>query len=189
MKRAIILSILFFFIFTNMICSAGSQGNDDFSPFDTFQYVYDLADVIDESVENEIWLNNRYLYNACRAQIVVLTVNHTSLPISEYAMTVFNKLGIGDSVLNNGLLFIMAIDDDDYWLSTGGNENGGIDNLYPTEDIKKDFDTYLEDCFARKEYSKGADSYFEALFWRVCDLYGVNIPYYQVEATTIAPNE
>lgn len=134
--------------------------------------LHDLAELEDRP---------RYLNKACRAQIVVLTVNHTSLPLNEYAVAVFNKLGIGDNILNNGLLFVMAIDDDDYWLSTGGGDNGGISKLYPAEVIKHDYDVYLEDYFARKEYSNGAKSFFEALFWRVSNLYGVDIPYYRIE--------
>ena len=182
MKRLFILLILFCSLFPHMRCFAENQDIDDFTAFDTFQYVYDLADVIDESVEAEIMLNNYYLNKACRAQIVVLTVNHTSLPLNEYAVAVFNKLGIGDNILNNGLLFVMAIEDDDYWLSTGGGDNGGISKLYPTEVIKHDYDVYLEDYFARKEYSNGTKSFFEALFWRVSKLYGVDIPYYRIEA-------
>ena len=182
MKRLFILLILFCSQFSYLKCYAENQGMDDFSAFNTFQYVYDLADVIDESVEAEIILNNYNLEKACRAQIVVLTVNHTSLPLDEYAATVFNKLGIGDNVLNNGLLFVMAIEDDDYWLSTGGGDNGGISKLYPAEEIKHDYDVYLENYFARKEYSNGAKIFFEALFWRVSKLYGVDIPYYRIEA-------
>ena len=150
--------------------------------YNTFKYIYDMADVIDDGTEAEIMLNNYYLEKACRAQIVLITVAHTVVPIDEYAVKAFNKIGIGDSILNNGILLVFAIDDDDYYLATGGGEDGGIDKLYPAEEIKSDFDKYLEDSFAEKEYSQGAKSMFEALFWRVSKLYGIRIPYYRVEA-------
>ena len=182
MKKAAVMLIIVCYVFLNLISYAENHAPDQYEVYNTFQYVYDFSDVIDEAVEAEIMINNYYLEKACRSQIVVIALDHTAIPLKEYAEEVFNKLGVGDSVLNNGLLLVMAIEDDDYWLTTGGDVNAGINKLYTTDEIKEDFNAYLEDYFSRKEYSSGVKRFFETLFWRVSNIYGVDIPYYRVEA-------
>jgi len=180
MKKAIIL-LLLVLIAGLQPCLAESGAGDSFEAFDTFAYVYDLADVIDDAVETEFLINNHYLEKACGAQIVLITVDHTEAPIGEYAFEAFNRIGIGDSVLNNGVLIVLAIGDDDYYLAVGGGEDAGLDKLYSQDEMSGDLDTCLEGDFAEGQYSQGARNLLEALCGRVSRLYNASIPYHRVE--------
>ena len=70
--------------------------------------------------------------------------------------------GIGGSN-GAGLLLVMAVQDDDYWLTPG---KGLQDNI--TAGALGDLvDEYLEPYFADKDYDGGAKALFDALFVEV----------------------
>ena len=180
MKKNFILLLLVLLVGLQP-CLAEAGAGDSFEAFDTFAYVYDLADVIDDAVETEFLINNHYLENACGAQIVLITVDHTEVPIDEYAFEAFSRIGIGDSVLNNGVLIVLAIGDDDYYLAVGGGEDAGLDKLYSQDEMSGDLDANLEGDFADGQYSQGARNLLEALCRRVSGLYNAVMPYHRVE--------
>ena len=121
------------------------------SPGPDFYYL-DNANVLSESLEGEIYFANKLLYDACGAQIVVVTVDTTGREaIDDYAYELFNDWGIGDAAKNNGFLLLLAIDDDDYYARTGS----GIDRSFSAGTIKDYYDKYLEQDFAAKRYDAG----------------------------------
>ena len=135
-------------------------------------YVNDSANVLSDAVEGLIVLNNDALYAACGAQIVFVTVPTTgTASIEEYAYTLFNSWGIGSSDKNNGILLLMAIDDDDYWLVQGK----GIQDYITSGDLDDMLFDDLEPDFAAKDYSAGAEKLFTALFDAVVRVYGLNL--------------
>lgn len=135
-------------------------------------YVNDSANVLSDEVEGLIVLNNDALYAACGAQIVFVTVPTTgTASIEDYAYTLFNSWGIGSSDKNNGLLLLMAIDDDDYWLVQGK----GIQDYITSGDLDDMLYNDLEPDFAAKDYSAGAEKLFTALFDAVVRVYGLNL--------------
>ena len=135
-------------------------------------YVNDSANVLSDEVEGLIVLNNDALYAACGAQIVFVTVPTTGTSsIEDYAYTLFNSWGIGSSDKNNGLLLLMAIDDDDYWLVQGK----GIQDYITSGDLDDMLYNDLEPDFAAKDYSAGAEKLFTALFDAVVRVYGLNL--------------
>ncbi|MBQ8952706.1 MAG: TPM domain-containing protein, partial [Clostridia bacterium] len=128
-------------------------------PTDDF-YVNDSANVLSDETEGHIILNNDTLYNACGAQIVFVTLDTTgTTKLENYAYNLFNEWKIGGSN-GTGLLLVMAIEDDDYWLMPGK----GLQDLVTAGDLGEMVDEYLEPYFARQDYDGGAKALFNVLF-------------------------
>ncbi len=141
------------------------------SPGPDFYYL-DSANVLSEALEGEIFFSNKLLYDACGAQIVVVTVDSTgNEAIDDYAYDLFNQWGIGDAAKNNGFLLLLAIGDDDYYARTGS----GLDSKFSASTIKSYYDRYLEDDFAAKRYEDGVRKFFEAVFQRISDTYSAEV--------------
>lgn len=147
-------------------------------PNDLF-YVYDGAGVLSADTEAAIVLNNDALYEACGAQIVIVTVDSTgAMDIGDYAYELFNDWGIGSAEKNNGVLILMEIGNEDYWYLQGR----GIERNLSTGDLAEMVDQYLEPDFADADYDAGAQKIFEKLFERVADIYGANVRYREYDA-------
>ena len=141
------------------------------SPGPDFYYL-DNADVLSEALEGEIFFSNKLLYDACGAQIVVVTVDSTGREaIDDYAYDLFNSWGIGDVSKNNGFLVLLAVEDDDYYALPGS----GLDSRFSAGTIKSYYDKYLESDFAAKRYEAGVKKFFEAVFERIADTYSVDV--------------
>lgn len=144
---------------------------DVVSPGNDFYYL-DKANVLSKATEGEIFFANELLEKACGAQIVIVALDSTgSEPIDDYAYTLMNEWGIGDSKENNGFLLLMAIDDEDYYAIAGT----GLDAKFSSGTIGNYLDKYLEPDFARGDYDSGAKTLFEAVFQRIADIYNVNV--------------
>ena len=141
------------------------------SPGADFYYLDD-ANVLSQELEGEIFFSNKLLYDACGAQIVVVTVDSTGREaIDDYAYDLFNKWGIGDVSKNNGFLLLLAIGDDDYYALPGS----GLDSRFSAGTIKSYYDQYLEKDFAAKNYEAGVKKLFEAVFERIADTYNAEV--------------
>ena len=141
------------------------------SPGPDFYYL-DNANVLSEELEGEIFFANKLLYDACGAQIVVVTVDSTGRDaIDDYAYELFNSWGIGDAAKDNGFLLLLAIDDDDYYARTGS----GLDRRFSASTIKEYYDDYLERDFAAKRYEEGVRKFYEAVFERIATTYGADV--------------
>lgn len=141
------------------------------SPGADFYYL-DQAGVLSQELEGEIFFSNKLLYDACGAQIVVVTVDTTGRQaIDDYAYDLFNEWGIGDAAKNNGFLLLLAIEDEDYYARTGS----GLDGRFSAATIKEYYDKYLEDDFAAEKYEAGVKKFFEAVFKRISTTYSADV--------------
>ena len=141
------------------------------SPGPDFYYL-DNANVLSEKLEGEIFFANKLLYDACGAQIVVVTVNSTGRDaIDDYAYELFNSWGIGDAAKDNGFLLLLAIDDDDYYARTGS----GLNRRFSASTIKEYYDDYLERDFAAKRYEEGVRKFYEAVYERIATTYSADV--------------
>ena len=114
-------------------------------------YVNDLAGVLTEAEGNSILAINDELAGG-GAQIVVLTVDFLGgMNIADYALEVFNRWEIGDRERNNGILILLAIAEEDYYIATGT----GIEPVISSGQIQLILDRYMEPYFARNEYGAG----------------------------------
>ena len=134
-------------------------------------YVNDAANVLSDETEAYIVSRNDELFAAFGAQIVFVTLDTTapaSLP--DYAFELFNTWGIGSAERNNGLLLIMAVGDDDYWLSVGA----GYEAFLTDDAVGSLLYEYLEPRFAARDYDDGARDLFDALLVRVVAYEGLS---------------
>ena len=135
-------------------------------------YYLDDANVLSEELEGEIFFCNKLLYDACGAQIVVVTVNTTgSEAIDDFTNDLGNKWKVGDASKKNGFVLLLSIDDEDYYALPGP----GLDSRFSAGTIKDYYDRYLETDFAAGNYESGVRKFFEAVFTRIADIYNADV--------------
>lgn len=160
-----------------LLCAAALAA-DIPEPTEDF-YVYDGANVLTYETEGHIVFCNALLDDACGAQIVFVTVDTVgNESIDDYALALYNDWQIGDARKHNGLLVLLAIDDDDYYALTGT----GLDLELSAGILKEYVDEYLEPDFADRDYDEGARKLFDALFERVADICGADVTLSQGDA-------
>lgn len=134
-------------------------------------YVGDYANVLTDETEQYIIEKNQDLSKATGAQIVVVTVDFLDgIPIEEYAYTIFNQWGIGDADKNNGLLLLLAIGEDNYWVMQGK----GLEDVLSSGTLGDYLAQDLEPDFAVGNYDSGVNKIFRSF----CDWF---TDYYQLE--------
>lgn len=123
-------------------------------------YVYDGAQVLSSSTEAYINAENAALDAACGAQVAVVTVDFTgSYSTADYAYTLFNSWGIGDRKENNGLLLLLVIGAEDYYIMPGE----GVTDIFSGGTLQTLMDTYLEADFAAGQYDAGVQKTFDEI--------------------------
>ena len=138
-----------------------------------------------------IYHNNVDLQKACGAQIVVAAVKTLNgLTREDYAYRLINEWGVGDKTGNNGAVLLLAIEEDDYYLTTGT----GMERHLDAGAAKTMLDKYLEPDFAKKDYDAGIRKIFEALFKRVNSVYRAGVTFrdassWQTTAAQTNPQE
>lgn len=135
-------------------------------------YVLDNAYVLSSATKAHIIYNNDNLYKACGAQIVFVTIDtFGDMRRDDYAYTLFNQWGIGSKEKNNGLLIILAIDDDDGYFLQGS----GLEASLPTSELGDLVDKYMMPYFDKKDYDTGCLKLFDALFSKVASVYNTDV--------------
>ena len=141
------------------------------NPGEDFYYL-DKANVLSEELEGEIYFCNQLLEEACGAQIVVVALDTTGTEaIDDYSYDLMNKWGIGDADKQNGLLILLAIGDDNYYIVPGP----GLQSKLSAGSIGDLKDKYLEPNFAAGDYEAGVRQLFEALYGRIAGIYDANV--------------
>lgn len=131
------------------------------------QYVLDDANVLSSQTEQKIVNENKALFEKTGAEIVVVTVDFLDgEEIDDYAFELFNMWGIGSSERNNGLLLLLAIGEEDYYVLPGY----GIEEELNGGELQTMLDEYLEYDFDKGNYDAGVQKFFEAALERVSSL-------------------
>lgn len=135
-------------------------------------YVLDTAEVITSATRNHIVSRNDALFAMTGAQVVVACVPSTEgMDIGEYAMQMFNKWGIGSAERNNGVLILLTIQDDTYWVLQGK----GLEELLPSGTLKQMVNADLEPHFAAKDYDAGVLALFNSVCAHLSSVYNVTL--------------
>ncbi len=168
--RSSVIAVLLAVALAVIFC-ATAMAADIPSPTDDF-YIYDGADVIDKDVESYIIDKNKRLNHKTDAEIVIVTVKTTGdMAIKDYADEIFTKWSIGDKEKKNGLLLLLATEDDNYWITQGS----GIEDRMTTGSMKTILDSYLEPHFAAGDYSEGVKSVFDKFLASYNSIYSINV--------------
>lgn len=139
-------------------------------PGEEFWYL-DEADVLSLDTEGEIFFANQRLYDACGAEIVVVAIDSTDgMAIDDYAYTLFNDWEIGGSKYL-GFLFLMAIEDEDYYAMPGTM----MGTYFDSASISDMLQIYVEPDFADGDYDAAARAFFEAMYAETVDKLNLNL--------------
>ena len=136
-------------------------------------YVADYANVLSPETEELIINYNGALEYQCDgAQVVVVTVDYLDGMYSdEYAVTLFNEWGIGSSKNNNGVLLLLAVEENKFWLTQGA----GLSSALTNSDVNDLLDNYLAPDFDAKRYDEAVKSTFMQLLYWFDDYYSANV--------------
>lgn len=128
-------------------------------------FVYDEADVLSSATEQYINMETAALDTACGGQIAVVAVDFTGeYSTADYAYELFNSWGIGDKNKNNGLLLLLVIGAEDYYILPGE----GVTDIFSGGTLQTLMDDYLEADFASGDYDAGVRKTFD----RILEIYG-----------------
>jgi len=140
-------------------------------PAETF-YVADFANVLSRETEDHVIQYNDDLQQASGAQIVVATVDFLDgAEIEDYAYRMFNQWQIGDRDKNNGVLLLLVIGEENYWVVQGK----GLEESLSSGTLDGLLQTYLEPDFARADYDAGVRKTFDALVSQMESIYGIRL--------------
>ncbi|WP_241243531.1 TPM domain-containing protein [Caldicellulosiruptor changbaiensis] len=141
-------------------------------------YVFDYANLIDDSDEDQMRALAKKIEDSTSAEIVVVTVetlgNYT---IEEYALNLFRKWGIGNKEKDNGVLIL--VNKENLLANKKGKiriEVGyGLEGAIPDGKAGRILDTYAIPAFENKEYSRGIKDTFYAVASEVAKEYNLNL--------------
>ena len=173
-KRQLSALILCVILLFSLASCGGKEGDYSSRIPDTSDmfYVLDTAEVITSATRNHIVSRNDALFAMTGAQIVIACVPSTEgMDISDYATQMFNKWGIGSAEKNNGVLILLSISDDNYWILQGK----GLEDLLSSGTLKQMKDADLEPHFAAKEYDAGARALFDSVCAHLASVYNVEL--------------
>ena len=170
------IAVVFFGVLGGPGSFFGDNGDSDIpSPSGSF-YVYDSANVLTDATKDYIVSKNWSLCEQCGAQVVVACIKTTgNMPISEYASMLFENWQIGDSKTNNGVLILLAVEDNDYYMLQGN----GIKSSLPSGEIKVILTNNMEPSFATGDYDTAVKETFDRVIAHFEAAYGIDV----VEAT------
>ena len=135
-------------------------------------YVNDSANILDKDTENYIIDINKKLYDKTGAQIVVVTVkNLEGKSIEEYSTELFREYGIGSKDKNNGVLFIISVEDRKTRIEVGYGLEGRLTDGKTGRILDNFVVPYLKD----DKWDDGVRNGFNAILQEVCEEYDVKI--------------
>ena len=139
---------------------------------ESYGYVADFADVLDSETVRHVNDINQELAAACGAEIMVVTVDFLDgAEIEDYAYTLFNQWQIGSGEKNNGILLLLVIGEDNYYALQGK----GLEETFSSGLLGDYLYDYLEEDFAKGDYSAGVTKVFDAMAGKVSELYSVSL--------------
>lgn len=133
------------------------------SQSDSF-YVADYANVLSNTTEEMIINYNGALEQQCQgAQIVVVTVDYLDgMYCDEYAYKLFNDWGVGSADYNNGMLLLLAVQENKCWLAYGL----GLNSQLGSDEVDELLEDYFYDNFDTGKYDDAVTELFmELLDW------------------------
>ena len=139
---------------------------------DKSKAVMDTANILSADTETYVTNLSVALQQECGAQIGVYTVEYIGNNTMEgYAYEVFNAWGLGDAEKDNGVLFLMAPGEDNYWITRGS----GVEKQLSVSTLNSIFDSYTEDNWVKGDYDACAQQTAAALTERLCRQYGITM--------------
>lgn len=125
-------------------------------------YINDYANLIDEETKSKMNQAGSTLEGNTGAQVVFITVDSLEgQDIRQVAYKTFNKYGLGDENLDNGILFIVSMEEKERYMEVGTGLEGTITDI-ASQHLQTD---YLVPQFQDGNYQKG----LEDLYYQIID--------------------
>lgn len=127
-------------------------------------FISDNANMLSQKTKQKIYQMNKQLAastNGAQFQIVTIPELPRGEDIESYANKIFNQLGIGDKTENNGVLYLIALDEREFRLEVGY----GLEGLIPdgkADDIINNDD--VVEAFKDEDYDTGVNQVLDEVF-------------------------
>lgn len=139
------------------------------------------ADCLSDKTKSYINQSNLALTSACGGQIAVVTLEHlNSLDSQEYAETVMNEWGVGDSESNNGTVFVLVTEEKKCWIASGA----GLANALDDSTLETILERYCYDNLDSGRYDKAVYSTVRALVSWYEQYYDISLSSVRVASTS-----
>nr|WP_172373173.1 TPM domain-containing protein [Sporosarcina jiandibaonis] len=149
-------------------------------------YVQDFANLLNAEQKEELVNYGMQLDDATGAQLVVMTVNSLEgETIEEYSVKVFREYGIGQKGKNNGVLFLVAPNEGELWITTGY----GLEGALPDGKIGRIRDQYAFPYMREGKFDLGIMNTYKALFNEIAKEYNWDGEFAPVQASENYENE
>lgn len=136
-------------------------------------YVADYANVLSADTEQRICDYNGALEQQCNgAQIVVVTVDYLDgMYCDDYAYELFNNWGVGSAQYNNGMLLLLAVQENKAWLAYGL----GLNSVLSSDAVNNMLDEFFWEDFDDGKYDDAVNSLFNTLLSWYDNNYGSEV--------------
>ncbi|GCF95772.1 hypothetical protein NRIC_36630 [Enterococcus florum] len=127
-------------------------------------FVSDNANLLSSETKSKIYKLNKQLAASTKgSQLEVVTVKElpSGESIESYAEKIFNQLGIGDREENNGVLYLIALEDREFRLEVGYGLEGLLTDS-TADDIINDAD--VVDDFKDEKYDSAVNQVLDGVF-------------------------
>ncbi len=158
-------------IFVLMIAAIGVLTGAVSYPAPTSNFfINDFANVISDSDENEILQKGIALYNATKAQVVVVTVDSLEgMQVNDYALNLGNEWGVGEAKNDTGIVLLLSVGDRQTTVQVGYGLEGAVNDAKAGRIL----DTYALPYFRVDEFSTGLKGAYAALVNEVYTEFGL----------------
>ncbi len=138
-------------------------------------YVQDFAGILSNQQKQELNSLGRELEDQTKAQIAVLTVNSLegSSP-EDYALEAFRKYQLGDKELENGVLLLMAFEENDADKSARIEVGYGLEGALPDGKVGRILDQYTMPYWKNGQPDQAIIHTYEQLSNEVAAEYGLD---------------
>jgi len=135
-------------------------------------YVVDKADLIEDAAQARLAGILQELEQKTTAQMIILTVKSTQgVPIEQYSLQQAEQWGLGKKGKDNGLLFLIAVNDRKYRFETGY----GLEQILPDSMLGSIGRSYLVPAFKAGHYSRGILETTSVIARTIADSQGVKL--------------
>ncbi len=136
-------------------------------------FVNDFAGVINEEDKNELMKTGENLFVKTGAQVVVVTVDTLDgADVSEYALELGRKWGVGDKEENNGVVLLLSVSERQVTIQVGY----GLEGRLPDGKTGRILDKYAIPYLKNNDFSTGLAEAYKAIVSEVYAEYGETPP-------------
>ena len=176
-SRALVLLVAAVLLFA---CGC-NEAEKEYPDYTDNIYINDFSGVVDKDDADEISNLGAALDKATAkalgadtgAQVAAVTVADTGdEDISEYALALGRKWGVGNKKENNGVLILLATEDREIYVAVGY----GLEGALPDSKTGRLIDNYAIDYLRENEFSSGLLNLYRAIVREVYGEYNLDVP-------------